>query len=170
MSNWILVFACFIPWLGGWEEEGGGLLTNCCNWPAGYQLVREWKTSVLPYRELFPAKLSDTLSQKDDKASWVVSNSLTVRQNLLPVLRNHAFPWILCIMDLFWVQPPSSQALIKQTGAKCNSMVGLVASQHKEFANVKLKANEYAISICNLWLLCNFVYLLQNDWGIIEAK
>ena len=133
MSNWILVFACFIPWLGGWEEEGGGLLTNCCNWPARYQLVREWNASVLPYRELFPAKLSDTLSQKDDKASWVVSNSLTVRQNLLPVLRNDAFPWILCIMDLFWAQPPSSQALIKQTGAKCNSMVGLLASQHMEF-------------------------------------
>ena len=86
---------------GGWEGEGGGLLTNYCNWPAGYQLVREWNASVLPYRELYPAKLSDTLSQKDDKASWVVSNSLTVRQNLLPVLRNHPFPWIFVLWTYF---------------------------------------------------------------------
>jgi len=45
---------------------GGGLLTNCWNWPVGYQLVRKWNASVLPNRELFPAKL--TLCWKDDKA------------------------------------------------------------------------------------------------------
>lgn len=57
-----------------WGLEGGGVLANCRNW-----LVHKWNASVLPNRELFLAEL--TLSWKDDQASLVESNSLTVRQN-----------------------------------------------------------------------------------------